>query len=99
MEIFEVYKEFIKPEILILIPVLYLIGYGLKNSKIKDKLIPLSLGIIGILLAGLYVLATCDIKGGKEIAMALFTAITQGILVAGASVYFNQIYKQSKKKN
>ena len=97
METIETIKEFIKPELLILIPVLYIIGMGLKASQFKDKFIPLTLGAISIVLSALYVVATTDTEGFKHIAMAIFTAITQGILTAGASVYFNQIYKQSKK--
>ena len=33
----------------------------------------------------------------KEIALAVFTSFTQGVLVAGASVYANQLYLQAKK--
>lgn len=98
MEGIELIKEFIKPELLILVPVLYLIGVGLKASSFKDKFIPVTLGTISIVLSALYVFATTDIEGSKQIAMAIFTAITQGILCAGASVYFNQIYKQLQKK-
>ena len=98
MELFEAFKEFIKPELLILIPVLYLIGMGIKKSEVKNKFIPLLLGTVAIILSGLYVFATSKITGAKEIAMAIFVALTQGILTAGASVYFNQLYKQSKKK-
>ena len=93
----EILKEFVKPELLILIPVLYLIGAGLKNSKFKDNFIPVSLGLIGIILSMIYVFATGDISGSKDILMAIFISLTQGILVAGCSVYFNQIYKQLKK--
>ena len=98
MELFEAFKEFIKPELLILIPVLYLIGVGIKKSEVKDKFIPLMLSIVAIILSGLYVFATSEITGAKEIAMAIFVALTQGILTAVASVYFNQLYKQSQKK-
>ena len=93
----EILKEFVKPELLILIPVLYIIGAGLKNSKFKDNLIPIALGIIGILLSVIYIFATTDVQGMKDILMGIFVSITQGILVAGCSVYFNQIYKQLKK--
>lgn len=93
------FEEFIKPELLILIPVLYLIGAGLKKSKkISDSLIPLILGGAGVLLSALWVFASTKITGSKEIATAIFTSITQGVLVAGASVYANQIYKQISKK-
>jgi hypothetical protein len=98
MEMFDVFKEFIKPELLVLIPVLYIIGVGLKKTSVlKDKLIPIALGTISILLTGLYIFATTDIAGAKDIVMAIFTAFTQGVLLAGASVYANQIYKQLQK--
>ena len=91
----ELFKEFIKPEVLILIPVLYLIGNMFKNTTlIKDKFIPLALGLSGIVLAVIWILAT---EGTDNIYMAVFTAITQGILCAGASVYVNELVKQGKK--
>ena len=91
-------KEFIKPELLILIPVLYVVGIGLKKSKLSDTLIPLVLGGIAIVLSAAWVIATSDISTLQDIAQALFIAVTQGILSAGASVYVNQLYIQSKKK-
>ncbi len=92
----ELIKNFIKPELLILIPVLYFIGVAIKNTTlIKDKFIPLILGLIGIVLSSLWILAT---EGTENIYMAIFVAITQGFLCAGASVYINQIVKQSQKE-
>ena len=92
-------KEFIKPELLILIPVLYVVGIGLKKSKLSDTLIPLILGGIAIVLSATWVIATSDISTLKDVAYALFISVTQGILSAGASVYVNQLYVQSKKKD
>lgn len=92
-------KEFIKPELLILIPVLYVVGIGLKKSKLSDALIPLILGGIAIVLSAAWVIATSDISTLKDVAYALFISVTQGILSAGASVYVNQLYVQSKKKD
>lgn len=91
------YQEFIKPELLILIPVLYFIGEAIKKSKISNTLIPLLLGFTSILLAGIYLFASTEINGAQAVATALFTAITQGILCAAASVYSNQIIKQASK--
>ena len=91
------FNEFINPELLILIPVLYLIGVGIKSSKIADKLIPLILGACGVVLACIYVLAVDTVENPQDILTAIFTAITQGILCAGASVYVNQIYKQATR--
>ena len=92
------YQEYIKTELLILIPVLYFIGIGLKKSKIPNKRIPIVLGISAIALSAIWVFATTEMSNMKETASALFTAVTQGILVAGGSVYANQIYIQSKKE-
>lgn len=91
-------KEFIKPELLILVPVLYLIGIGLKKSTVKDKLIPALLGGAGILLSLAWVLGTCEILSWRDVLLAGFSAVTQGILTAGASVYVNQVVKQGSKE-
>lgn len=86
--------EYIQAELMILIPVLYLIGAGLKKANtVLDKYIPIILGVIGVGLSMLYF-------GLENIAYngnSIFTAITQGILCAGASTYANQIYKQMRK--
>ena len=92
------YQEFIKPELLILIPVLYFIGMGVKRSVISDTLIPLILGATGILLSGIYLFAAEEVIGTQAIFTAIFTAITQGVLCAAAAVYTNQIIKQASKE-
>lgn len=92
------YKDYIKTELLILIPVLYIIGIGLKKSKVPNKRIPVIIGIIGIVLSAVWVTATSDIFGIKDAAYAVFTSVTQGILAAGASVYANQLIVQTKKE-
>ena len=98
MDIIEMLKEFIRPEVLVLIPVLYFIGIGLKSAEaFADKHIPLALGAVGVALAALWVVATSTIASPQDGALAVFTAIVQGVLVAGASVYINQLIKQSQK--
>lgn len=86
-------QQFIKPELLILIPVLYFIGYGIKKSSVKDNLIPVILGLSGILLSALYVCGTESFS-----VLGVFTAVTQGIMCAGSSVYVNQLIKQNMKQ-
>ncbi len=92
------YQDYIKTELLILVPVLYFVGIGLKKSKLPDRWIPFALGITAVVLSAIWVIATGDICGVKQAASALFTAVTQGVLVAGASVYVNQLYVQANKK-
>lgn len=91
-------KCYIKPELLSVAVVLYFIGMWLKQAAfIKDKYIPLTLGGVGILLCGIWVMSTVTEVTGGKLLMALFASITQGILVAGLSTYMNQIIKQAGK--
>ena len=94
---YEMIKELIKPELLVLIPVLYLLGNAFKDSEIPNKYIPLILGITSSLLCTMFLAATSSLVGWKDVFVVVFSGITQGILCAGASVYVNQLIKQSSK--
>lgn len=88
--------DYIRPELLLTVPVLWVLGKILKEASfLRDKWIPLILGGAGILLA------VCWIGGGGEPfgVTGLFTAVTQGILCAGAAVYGHQLIKQMKNKD
>lgn len=90
--------QYIKPELVIVAIVCYVIGIGLKKAQtIKDKYIPFILGTSSIVLCAIWVFANCPVATGQEIASAVFMAITQGILMAGLSTYVNQLIKQTKK--
>lgn len=91
------YESYIKPELLVLVLVMYLIGLWIKKSALPDKWIPAILGGLSIVLCVVWVLATGEIAGWRDVALHIFTGIVQGILVAGASVYANQIAKQATK--
>lgn len=87
------FMEYVKAELLILIPFLYGLGMILKNvKKIKDEYIPLILTGVSLILSCLYVLGTEGLT-----PISIFTAIVQGVLVTAAAVYGNQIYKQATK--
>jgi hypothetical protein len=94
---YDLLKEFMKPELFVLVPVLYLYGMALKKSTVPDKDIPWLLGVTSIVLCYLFICATSIINGWQEILMCIFTGITQGVLCAGASVYVNQLIKQHNK--
>lgn len=91
--------NYIKPELIVVAVVLYFVGMWLKKAQaVKDKCIPLILGVAGVVLCAIWVLATSTLSTPQDGAMAVFTAIVQGILVAGVSTYINQIVKQAGKE-
>lgn len=91
--------DYIKPGLIVVAIILYFIGIWLKQSTLLlDKYIPLVVGFIGIVICGIWVIATSRFITGQDIALGLFTAIVQGILVAGLSTYVNQIIKQINKQ-
>ena len=94
---YDMLKELIKPELIVLIPVLYLVGVALKKSAVQDKHIPWLLGVCGIVLSTVYLAATAGVTGWQGGMMLVFSGITQGVLTAGASVYVNQVVKQMGK--
>lgn len=78
--------NYIVQNALILIPALYILGMILKSTqKISDKYIPITLLIFGV-------------AGAIGILGVSVDSIIQGILVTGATVYTNQLIKQSEKK-
>lgn len=86
-------SEYINPELLILVPVLYVIGMMIKEIEIiKNKYIPLILTCISLVLTNLYVLGV----GGLS-AVNLFTGIVQSVLCVAMAVYADQLKKQFRK--
>lgn len=80
------FAQYITGNALILIPVLYVLGMLIKNTeKIANKYIPF------ILLVG-------GIGGAIGIMGISVNSVVQGILVTGATVYSDQLIKQSTKK-
>lgn len=90
--------NYVKPELIVVAIALYFVGMALKQAQtVKDKYIPLILSGISIVICAMYVFATSTCNTPQDIVMAIFTAITQGILIAGLSTYVNQIVKQVNK--
>ena len=87
-------SQYIQPELLILVPVLYLVGEGIKRSRTPDEVIPLVNGLLGMMLATLYCFAT---RGDGSVAMTLFTGIVQGILCAAAATYLYEAQKDVRR--
>lgn len=94
----ELVQEYVKPELIVVAIALYFVGTALKKSKaVKDKYIPFILGGMGVILCLIWVLATSPLVCWQNLLLAIFTAIVQGILLAGASTYVDQMVKQYHK--
>lgn len=91
------FTEYIKPELLVLVPVLYAIGIAIKGTKLNNAIIPFVIGAAAVALSMLWVYSTSDIESGKALASAIFTGFVQGIMCAAASVYADQLIKQGKQ--
>lgn len=90
--------NYVKPELIVVAIVLYIVGCGIKKAEnVKDKYIPYILGVGGIVLCAIWVVANSQIETAQEIMMAIFTSVVQGVLVAGLSTYVNQLIKQANK--
>ena len=83
----EILSEFLIEEALIVIPVLLILGTIIKGTpRFKDWTIPYALLVFGIAFT---------------VALLGFNvdSVIQGVLVSGAAVFGNQLYKQAKNKN
>lgn len=86
--------DYVRPEMLILIPALVVIGKIFSDADmVKNKYIPMLLGISGVVLSALYTISLYGLS-----LDGIFSGIVQGILCAGTAVYGNQIYKQLRKE-
>lgn len=90
------FLQYIKPELLILLPVLYGIGAIIKKiPKIPDWLIPFILLLVSVIITFIYVLAMSGFAFTGEL---IATSLIQGICLALATVGSNQLYKQATQK-
>ena len=86
-EINEILLNYIVEDGLILIPVLYVIGYIIKNTNIlSNRWIPLVLLVIGIIFS-IFLLND-----------PIVDRVIQGILIAGVTVFIDQVKKQNFEK-
>lgn len=86
--------KLVKPELLMLIPVLNALGTILKKSRFDNSNIPITLGIVSICLCSMHSYA---IKKPQSWFLFIYENISQGLLIAAASVYGHQIYCKSSK--
>lgn len=89
-------KEYLSPELVFMIPVLIVIGKGLKRStRINDSLIPTILSIVGIPIALITSLANkIEPMSDVQIVVWILMSIGQGIFLGATAVGVHQLFKQ-----
>lgn len=92
-------NEYIRSELLIIVPVLYIIAKNLDSSSISKRWIPIILMLISVVLAGIYTFSTVDISTVRNVLMALFSTFVQGVLLSGTTVFSGLLANSMKKTN
>jgi len=85
-EIYLLVKQYIQPEMLIVVPTLLFLGWMMKSTpKVPDWLIPYVNTVVGII-------------AGIAMTPSIVDGIIQGILVSAMSVLVYNLYRQWKRK-
>lgn len=90
----ELLNKYVRAELIILIPVLSILSKIIDKSNIDNKTIPMIISLAGIILTGIYIFSTLSIENWQEVLFAIFTSITQGILLAGGAIWSGIMYRQ-----
>lgn len=101
MEYVSLYQEYVKPELLVVTPALYILAKMMDNSHLDNRKIPWYLLLVSILLSCLYIFSTSDISSPPKVMNAIFTTVIQGVLLSGATIYGGILGKllSNKKTN
>ncbi|MEG0470604.1 phage holin family protein [Amedibacillus sp. YH-ame10] len=98
MDFLQLMNSYIKSELLIITPVLYIIAKMMDNSHMDSKKIPWYLLLISIILSTLYTFANVDVSTRSLFMMAVFTSFVQGVLLAGTTVFGGILASLMKNK-
>lgn len=90
-------NEYIRSELLVLTPVLYIIARVLKDNQVSNRRLPVYLMLISICLAGIYTFAVTDVSSFPKVLMAIFSTLVQGILLSGTAIFGGILIKNAQK--
>lgn len=91
-------NQYVRSELLAVVPVLYILAKILSSSKVPNQKIPVILLIVSITLAGIYTFAVMPVNSLKTILMAIFSSLIQGILLSGSAVFSGILGELMKAK-
>lgn len=98
IDIVSLVNEYIRSELLIVTPVLYIIARIMENSHMNRERIPWLLLLISVVLAALYTFAASDVSSLAHILMAIFSSIVQGVLLSGTAIFGGILGSLTKKQ-
>ena len=85
--------EYIYPELLFIVPFLNVTGWWLKHkTEVSNRFIPPLLGLFAVVLSVAYIYSSMEMSFLESLAGGL----VQGLLLASAAVYANQLTKAGK---
>lgn len=86
-ELYALVKQYVEPELLILIPVLLFFGWMMKTTpNIPNWVIP-------------YINTVIAIAGGVVLAATVVDGVIQGVLISAMSTLLYNLYSQWRKKD
>lgn len=89
--------DYLNPALIPVAIALWIIGKFIKESKIKDELIPAMLVPCGIGLVGLWLLSQGIPAGVGEWLVLAVNALVQGLICAALATWGDQLGKQAQK--
>lgn len=80
-------NQYVRSELLVVVPVLYILARILSSSKVANRKIPIILLLVSVTLAGIYTFAVVPVNDFKTVLMAVFSSLIQGVLLSGSAVF------------
>lgn len=85
--VLEVLNQYIRSELMVLVPVLYFVIKILKKSRVNDRYIPLLTCTLSVALSGIYTFSMVCGFTLHSVLLSVFSSITQGIILAGCALF------------
>lgn len=89
MDLVEMLNYYVRSELIIVIPVLYILEKVLAKTKLKSSRIPLVLLAVSLIITGCYTFSVCTIDTLKDFYSCMFSILTQSVLITGGSLFIN----------
>ena len=90
--------DYVKGELLILIPVLYTLSAFSYRFSISKKKTAALLLFTAVFLSSVYTFATTEVTDVQSALSIAFTSVVQGVLVAGIVVFGNSLINKIQDK-